>query len=81
MANNGLRRRERLFEFFSKHFALGDSEKREVFVCPLCLRIFTQEAWTPRLHALLATMTLGRGSKLHSSNAGQLTILKLESEQ
>jgi hypothetical protein len=33
---SGIERRQRLFDLYSAHFALGDEEHREMFVCPLC---------------------------------------------
>jgi hypothetical protein len=43
VAKNGIERRYRLFDHFSRHFATGDPEKREIFLCPLCRSIFRRE--------------------------------------
>lgn len=41
MANRGVEKRRKLFDLYSKHFALV--EKREIFVCPICHNGFTRE--------------------------------------
>jgi hypothetical protein len=43
LARTRLERRQQLFDLYSRHFALGDPEKREIFVCPLCHQGFTRE--------------------------------------
>jgi hypothetical protein len=43
LAKNRLEKRQRLFDLYSKHFAIGDKDKREIFVCPLCFEPFTRE--------------------------------------
>jgi hypothetical protein len=43
LAKSGIEKRQRLFDLYSKHFALGDPERREMFVCPLCCTGFTRE--------------------------------------
>lgn len=44
MARNGARKRKSLFERFSRHITLYEPEKRDIFVCPLCMRGFTRKA-------------------------------------
>jgi hypothetical protein len=36
VAISGVEKREQLFDLYSKHFSLRDTESREIFVCPLC---------------------------------------------
>jgi hypothetical protein len=44
MAGKGYKKRRRLFDLYSRHIRLYDSDQRDIFWCPLCLDGFRPEA-------------------------------------
>jgi hypothetical protein len=47
MAEKAAIKRRRLFDLYSRHIMLYEPDKQGIFVCPLCMRAFNDEALAP----------------------------------